>query len=477
MADVTAGQRGLEAVRNKQYAAAIPLLDKALESSSSPTWLLARAQAHQMLKNYDLALQDCELAYHTAAERGSGNSRKLMIDAQYRRATIFFKMGRYADSDCCAKWSMLLAEGRPAREQDGVEKKVDENGFYTVTSTEAIADKEGQPGGSGGNSLAAMASLSSASEKKDTGYTADWNRAYAWRSQALGALERLPADAPGRKVTVQKFPPRREQRKTNAVVVEEDSDLEETAAPAAKPAPPQRSDGPVPEERLKLRADFYQSTQAVTISLFVKDAKKDLLKVELGPKEVTIGPIPRDAAPYLGPEDRESYSTIQLPEDINPSTSRYSVTPRKIELVLQKLTPGTKWATWGKEVIGRSAEPSSSEKTTVAAPTTDAPAAAKPSTSTKTAPSAAAAPAYPTSSKSGPKNWDKLGDAEEDDEAKEDVNYFFKKLYSGASPEQQRAMMKSFTESNGTSLSTDWNDVKDRTVKTLPPDGVEEKKW
>lgn len=38
-------------------------------------------------------------------------------------------------------------------------------------------------------------------------------------------------------------------------------------------------------------------------------------------------------------------------------------------------------------------------------------------------------------------------------------------------------MMKSFTESNGTSLSTDWTDVKDRTVETVPPEGVEAKKW
>lgn len=38
-------------------------------------------------------------------------------------------------------------------------------------------------------------------------------------------------------------------------------------------------------------------------------------------------------------------------------------------------------------------------------------------------------------------------------------------------------MMKSFTESNGTSLSTDWEDVKARTVETVPPEGVEEKKW
>jgi ABC-type transporter MlaC component len=63
------------------------------------------------------------------------------------------------------------------------------------------------------------------------------------------------------------------------------------------------------------------------------------------------------------------------------------------------------------------------------------------------------------------------------DEEESDVNSFFKKLYKNATPEQQRAMMKSFTESSGTSLSTDWNDVKSRTVEAVPPEGVEAKKW
>jgi hypothetical protein len=85
-------------------------------------------------------------------------------------------------------------------------------------------------------------------------------------------------------------------------------------------------------------------------------------------------------------------------------------------------------------------------------------------------------PAYPTSSRTGPKNWDKIG-AEDDEEEEAGVNDFFKKLYHGATPDQQRAMMKSFTESNGTSLSTDWNDVGSRTVDTVPPEGVEAKKW
>lgn len=109
---------------------------------------------------------------------------------------------------------------------------------------------------------------------------------------------------------------------------------------------------------------------------------------------------------------------------------------------------------------------SSSEKAPVVVPAA-APAAA---------PAPAATPAYPTSSRSGPKNWDQFG-ADENSDDEKDVNLFFKKLYKGATPEQQRAMMKSFTESNGTSLSTNWDDVKGKKVETVPPEGVEAKKW
>lgn len=90
---------------------------------------------------------------------------------------------------------------------------------------------------------------------------------------------------------------------------------------------------------------------------------------------------------------------------------------------------------------------------------------------------AASGPAYPTSSRTGPKNWDNIDVEGGSDDEGQDVNFFFKKLYKDATPEQQRAMMKSFTESSGTSLSTDWDDVKSRTVETVPPEGVEAKKW
>lgn len=190
--------------------------------------------------------------------------------------------------------------------------------------------------------------------------------------------------------------------------------------------------------------------------------------------QAVISPVPREAAPYVKAGDREATSTIIFADTIIPSGSRWSVTPRKIELVVAKATPGLKWATWGEEKIGP-ADVESSGSVQPEAPTPVAAAPPAPAPSTADASVRATPPAYPTSSKSGPKNWEKL--EVEDDEQEKDVNAFFKQLFKNSTPEQQRAMMKSFTESNGTALSTDWNDVKDRTVETVPPEGVEAKKW
>lgn len=290
MSATTFGHKGVEAVQKKDYEAAVPLLDKALESSSSPVWLLARAQAHQQLKNYDAALHDAELAYHVAAERGSGNSRKQMIEAQYRRSVIYHKLGRYADADCCAKWSMLLAEGRPAREDDGVEKKVDKDGNYTVTFEEGVADRQGQPDQSSPSNILGMMGGSTSATAK-TGFEADWKRAYAWRSQVLSILKTVPEDHAGRKINVTKIPSKPQKKAEKKVEPEPEPEVvssdEEEPAETQGPTP-----GSVPDEQLKLRVDFYQTNQNVTVSLFVKDAKKEDLRVDFSKNQ---------ASPYAAP--------------------------------------------------------------------------------------------------------------------------------------------------------------------------------
>jgi len=126
--------------------------------------------------------------------------------------------------------------------------------------------------------------------------------------------------------------------------------------------------------------------------------------------------------------------------------------------------PGQKWsALEGTESLLKKADPN----------------VPPPSTSEPTA-----IPSYPTSSKSGPKNWDKVAsdlsskkskdkkDGEDEDsdfEGGDPVDGFFKKLYAGADEDTRRAMMKSYYESQGTSLSTNWSEVGKGKVEPVPP--------
>ena len=130
-------------------------------------------------------------------------------------------------------------------------------------------------------------------------------------------------------------------------------------------------------------------------------------------------------------------------------------------MTLRKATAGVKW---------HNLERANGDAATVAT--------SQASTTTSTVKETA--PAYPTSSKSGAKNWDKLvvNDLDDKDEIEGDeTSHFFKQLYSGATPEQQRAMMKSYSESGGTVLSTDWSNVGSRKVVPEPPEGMEAKKY
>mmetsp|Transcript_73678 Transcript_73678/g.173053 ORF Transcript_73678/g.173053 Transcript_73678/m.173053 type:complete len:195 (-) Transcript_73678:91-675(-) len=86
---------------------------------------------------------------------------------------------------------------------------------------------------------------------------------------------------------------------------------------------------------------------------------------------------------------------------------------------------------------------------------------------------------YP-SSKAQKKNWDQLAEeiaADTKPEGEEALNAFFQELYGKSSEETRRAMNKSFQESGGTVLSTNWGEVGTKKVEGTPPDGLEMKKW
>lgn len=154
-----------------------------------------------------------------------------------------------------------------------------------------------------------------------------------------------------------------------------------------------------------------------------------------------------------------------------------NVLSTKIEVTLRKKVPGQKW----------SALEGSTTATTKPAPV-----------SMTQIPQASSVPSYPTSSKHGVKNWDKLATdltkkkekskdgksaskdkdgAGEGDDSDVDSEYgggdavdsFFKKLYANSDPDTQRAMMKSYYESQGTALSTNWDEVGKEKVAVHPP--------
>lgn len=74
------------------------------------------------------------------------------------------------------------------------------------------------------------------------------------------------------------------------------------------------------------------------------------------------------------------------------------------------------------------------------------------------------------------KNWDAIIDEFEKEEEKEQgVNELFKQIYESGSDEVRRAMNKSFQESGGTVLSTNWENVASKRVEPKPPSANDNK--
>lgn len=249
-----------------------------------------------------------------------------------------------------------------------------------------------------------------------------------------------------------------------------DSDGKSTTAPpepSSNPTPksleftpvapkPATTAGPIVDN---VRYDWYQNGKNVDVSLFIKNAPKDKVQVEFANTSVSVSFPLATGSEFV-------YDFDPLCGSINTKESSFRVFGTKIELNLVKATD-IKWATLLKE----GAENTENEATKVSAEEAQK-GLGVPSSS---------AFLYPSSSKSGPKNWDSVANDDikeiEKTESDNDPNAFFRILYKNADPDTQRAMLKSYTESNGTALSTNWDEVSKKKMETSPPDGMEAKSW
>ncbi|KAI1313236.1 SGS-domain-containing protein [Xylaria venustula] len=519
---------GSRAISKRQYDVAITKLTAAIEQRAAPHWLLERSTAYLRTNRFDLALKDAETALQIGYDRAN---RDHMMEAQLRRAIAFFRMGHFADADICAYWSYQLAKGAKAHDDENQIKRVDENGAYTVTSEEVqktIVRREPVNELSAEN--LAKFSQTNMTRSKETNLQ---NQAISWRIQAIAQMEKVPADHDGRKVhiTSQYSSTKGSTSPTTEIVKDEDMDDEMDTSSGNLEELWSRYQ--TLNNRHKIRCSFYQTDTTLTVDVFVKNLSPGQVTVNTESQVVEIRPV--EGASLNG---FDSSVLLFLFDEIDPAATKYTVKSMKIELVLQKKRAG-KWpqlrcknadivdnlsitpsqgipfnqfqvflsslgynndsdlglpdfeasqSAWyvalleklRSRVKEKGGLPSGTDSETPV-PSSSAPPLQKVTPIQEkeniAAKATAGVPAYPTSSKKGSKNWDSLDsyDAEEEDDG--DANDLFKKIYQNSDPDTRRAMMKSFTESNGTSLSTCWEDAKDKTYTTQPPDGVEAKKW
>jgi suppressor of G2 allele of SKP1 len=342
------------------------------------------------------------------------------------RATAYQRSSKYTEALADAEIAVVLAHKRATREliKDAQFRRAQQLFFL-----ERYADAE-----------FVLAIVKKLDEKEKT--------LPIWSMKVAKKLQDVPEDDERRKVTAKDVPdvevPSGSQASTTA---------KKTETPAAAPKPV------VPTPANKIKDDWYQSNDTVTVNILAKGAPKDKVTVDFDKDSLSV------SFPVEGSSSEYSFNVDPLYAQIDPTQSKFRVTPNKVEITLKKSPQGVKWH---KLEGDREVEAAEGEKSTIP----------QHILSGKTIQDSA--PAYPTSSKSGVKNWDKLAaeDLDDKDEIEGDeTSHFFKKLYSGATAEQQRAMMKSYQESGGTVLSTDWSNVGSKTVVPEPPEGMEARKY
>ncbi|XP_056248347.1 protein SGT1 homolog isoform X1 [Seriola aureovittata] len=191
-----------------------------------------------------------------------------------------------------------------------------------------------------------------------------------------------------------------------------------------------------------VKYDWYQTESQVIVTVMAKNVPKDGVSVKFMDKEL-------EAMIQLASGENYNFH-LHLLHPIIPQQSNFKILTTKVEIKMMK-TDAIRWEKLegeGQESNIKHFNPNQ----------------------------------YPSSSHYTCK-WDKmvvdLGEEEKNEKLEGDaaLNKLFQQIYSDGSDEVKRAMNKSFMESGGTVLSTNWRDVGKRTVDMNPPEDVEFKKY
>ncbi|KAJ1560474.1 Cochaperone protein [Cladochytrium tenue] len=289
---------------------------------------------------------------------------------------------------------------------------------------------------SGAQDLAARAHLRRGVALAELGFSAD-ARAALEEAKALGCADRL-LDA-----WLKKLPA--------AAAAPAPAPAPAAAAPVVVPlaaAAPAAAPSAAPSTQFlntsKIRHEWFQNENFVTVSIFIKNLKPEAVSVELVPRACCVT-IKLPTADYMLNLDPLAHAIV-------PAESKHSVLGTKVEIKLKKEKIGVRWGVLEGDEEG--------------APLPLIAAASD------------AKPTYPSSAKKK-HDWDAVTRSveEEKPEGEAALNSLFQKIYKDASEDTRRAMMKSYVESNGTCLSTNWDEVGKGRVETTPPEGMVAKKY
>jgi suppressor of G2 allele of SKP1 len=185
---------------------------------------------------------------------------------------------------------------------------------------------------------------------------------------------------------------------------------------------------------VKIRHEWYQTDSGVVVTIFCKNLKAEQITTNITNTQFDLSIKLDNSSTY-----EQSW---ELFGEIRAEETKQTIYGTKVEFVLAK-TLGIRWGSLEKTEEAKPAEIMN-----------------KPTTFTE----------------KKKVNWDKYL-AEQDLNDDDPLNKVFKDIYGNGSEEQRRAMQKSYVESGGTVLSTNWEDVGKKKVEVSPPDGMIAKKW
>ncbi|KAJ3129798.1 Protein SGT1 A [Physocladia obscura] len=396
--------KGNKAFVNEDYEGALEQYTAAISAEpNNAEYFISRSIAQHRLGHYALALTDASSALQNA--KGPKGTRALLAKAQFRRALALVELGR------TEKAADALREARKA-------------GFADKKAWAKWAEKAGIPVDEiAAVSPSASSDLSAASDLptvSDLPVASDVSAPFSTSTSAAESSTTVPVSAPNPASTAASEP-----KQISPV------------APFLAPA--------------KIRHEWFQNENFVTVSIFIKGLPRDdpnVVKIDYHERSLSVTiklPSGSDFMLELDP----------LFAEIIPKDCKHATMSTKVEIKLKKAVLGIKWA----DLEALDGNPSDALQTISAAP-------------------AAGAPAYPSSSKKK-HDWDSLVKNFEEDkpEGEAALHALFKNIYKDASEDTRRAMVKSYQESGGTTLSTNWEEIGKGEVKVSPPEGMVAKKF